>query len=199
MIKTMIGLVLLSVALCTPASAANPPAPNWYVSVNGGFNQSDIIEIPFFVDDNSGYTVGGAVGTWVDAVPGLRIEAELGYRQNAVDLFGGFLQADHNTFTLMANAAYTIPVELGPVRPYVLGGIGYGATEIVLENIALAKLEASGVTYQLGAGLETDVAQGVTFGVGYRYVVAPEVDIFGIEVSDGTNHAVTAELRFAFP
>ena len=171
-----IALVLLSVS---PVAAKGT-----YTSIYGGANFHDVISAPF-VDDNTGYVVGGTVGTSIDSVPGLRIEADLSFRQNEVDLFGGFLSVDHDTVALMGNVVYDLPVKLGPVHPYVLAGIGYGHTEATFEDVALLKLEASGVAWQLGAGLNTNLSDNVTAGIGYRYFQAPELEVLGLELSDG--------------
>lgn len=191
MLRMIVGFVALAVVLGTAE------AKGFYVGTYGGWNQDDVISHPW-VEDNSGFALGGVLGTSIDAVPGLRVEADVAFRQNEVDVFGGFLSVDHDTFTLMGNLVYDIPAKLGPVTPYVLAGVGYGSTQATFENVGLASLEASGVAWQLGAGLTMPVADGVTAGVGYRFTQVPEISVFGAELSDGSNHAVVAELRFSF-
>lgn len=178
-------------------AAASANAKGFYTSVYGGANWDDVINAPF-VNDNTGMVIGGTVGTTIDQVPGLRIEADISHRQNEVDVFGGFIKADHNTFALLGNVVYDLPVELGPVHPYVLAGVGYGHTEATFENVSLLKLEASGVAWQLGAGVNTKVADGVIAGVGYRYFNSPEIDVLGLNLSDGTNHSLVAHVAFQF-
>lgn len=189
---------LISVALAlTVALASTASAKGFYTSVYGGANWDDVISAPF-VDDNAGFVIGGTVGTTIDSVPGLRLEADVSFRQNTVDIFGGFISADHDTFGLLANVAYDLPVNLGPVHPYVLAGVGYGHTEATFEDVSLLKLEASGVAWQLGAGLNTQVADGVVAGIGYRYFNSPELEVLGLEVSDGSNHSLVAQVSFTF-
>lgn len=184
-----IALVLLSVS---PAAASG-----FYVSAYGGANWDDVIDAKG-VDDQTGSVIGATVGTSVASVPGLRIEADLSFRQNEVDLFGGFISADHDTTALMGNVVYDLPVKLGPVHPYVLAGIGYGHTEATFEDVALLKLEASGMAWQLGAGLNTNLSDTVTAGIGYRYFQGPELEVLGLELSDGSNHSVVAQVAFQF-
>jgi opacity protein-like surface antigen len=186
------ALALAALLIPTPSMAKG-----FYTSAYGGANWDDVISSDF-VDSNTGFVIGGTLGTSVDSVPGLRIEADASFRQNQIDLCGGYLTADHDTYALMANVAYDIPANLGPVHPYVLAGIGYGHTEATFENVSLAKLESSGVAWQLGAGLNTTVADGVTAGVGYRYFVGPELNVFGSNVSDGSNHSLVAQVSFSF-
>lgn len=184
-----IALVLLSVS---PAVASG-----FYVSAYGGANWDDVINAKG-VDDQTGSVIGATVGTSVASVPGLRVEADLSFRQNEVDLFGGFISADHDTVALMGNVVYDLPVKLGPVHPYVLAGVGYGHTEATFEDVALLKLEASGVAWQLGAGLNTNLSDNVTAGIGYRYFVGPELEVLGLNLSDGSNHSVVAQVAFQF-
>lgn len=186
---TALALVLISVA---PASAKG-----FYTSAYGGANWSDVISTPF-VEDNTGYVIGGTLGTSIDSVPGLRVEADLSFRQNEVDLFGGFISADHDTVALMGNVVYDLPVKLGPVHPYVLAGVGYGHTSATFEDVALLKLESSGLAWQLGAGLNTNLSDTVTAGIGYRYFQGPEIEVLGLNLSDGSNHSVVAQVAFQF-
>lgn len=165
-----------------------------YVSLHGGANWSDTVSAPG-VEDETGFAIGAAVGMPVKSVPGLRLEGEVSYRNNEVDVFK-FITADHESFTIMGNVVYDLPVHLGPVQPYVLGGVGYGQSTATFENVALLKLESSGLAYQLGAGAEVDIADGIRAGIGYRYVVTPEIEVLGLELSDGSNHEVLATIRF---
>lgn len=189
--KTLIGLVLFAV-LCSFPAAAN----EWYVGAYGGANWNDVISQKF-VDEKTGYVVGGVVGRNVPSVSGLRIEADISFRQNEVDIFGGKISADHDTFALLGNAVWDAPIYLGPFQPYLLAGVGYGHTEATFEDIALLKLENSGFAWQLGVGANARVAEGITAGIGYRYLQAPDIEVLGTELSDGSNHSVVAELKFA--
>jgi len=97
----------------------------------------------------------------------------------------------------MGNVAYDFN-NVGTFRPYVLAGVGFAHTEGVIGNLSLATLESSGFAWQLGAGLNTQVADGVTVGVGYRYFQGPELDLLGaFEVSDGSNHSVMATVTLS--
>lgn len=200
LIKTA-AVVALSVGtligLTEVASADGAFTGGSYVGIYGGANWDDVISSKF-VDDNSGYTVGGVLGTRVNAVKGLRIEADLSTRQNDVDIFGGKINAQHETTAILGNVVYDVPVDLGPVRPYVLAGLGYAKTTATFEDVSLLKLEASGVAWQLGAGINTVIAPGVTAGVGYRYLQGPAIEVLNTELSDGSNHSLVASVNFAF-
>lgn len=183
MFRTLFATCALVLASVIPAQA------DTYVTGFGGANWDDVASP---LDSDTGFVVGGALGTSVKAVPGLRAELEVAFRTNDVDVFKGFIQAEHNTTSVMGNVAYDFNAGIGPFRPYVLAGVGYAHTEGVIENLSLATLESSGFAWQLGAGVNTQLAEGVKAGVGYRYFQGPELEVLGFEVSDGSNHAVLA-------
>lgn len=178
--------------LVTTASAEGS-----YVSVYGGANWDDVINAPG-VSDNAGYVVGGTVGTSVKSVPGLRIEADLSFRRNDIDLDVCVpLKVAHETTAVLVNAVYELPLKVGPVQPVALVGIGLGHSEATLESISLARVENTGFAFQLGAGLETSLTDDIKLGVGYRFLKTEPLEVFGQELSDGSNHSVVASLRFA--
>lgn len=185
-------VLLASVASVALASVAT--AGEWYSSVYGGYNKDEIISAKG-VDDQSGYVIGGTVGKKIQGVPGLRIEADLAFRQNEVELFGGFISADHDTTSLLVNAAYDFQVDW-KVKPYILAGVGVAKTSATFEDVALLRLESTGLAYQLGAGMNFKVAEGITAGAGYRYFQADEIEVLGLNLSDGTNHSVVAQVTF---
>lgn len=185
------GILLLAVVL-TPSAFAR----DTYVGAYGGGNWDDVIEAPF-VSDNPGIVIGGVLGTSIPSVPGLYVEADVSFRQNEVDLFGGALTADHDTFALLGNVVYAVDVGLGSVKPYGLLGVGYGHTEATFENITVLNLSSAGFAWQAGAGVMTPLADGVTIGAGYRFLMGPRLDVLGTELSDGRNHSAVLELRVA--
>lgn len=166
---------------------------NSYVTAFGGGNWDDVSSP---ISSDTGYVVGGAVGMNVKSVPGLRAELEVSYRQNDVSVFK-FIHASHETTAVMGNLAYDFDAGLGAVKPYVLAGVGYGRNKGVIENVSLLSLESSGFAWQLGAGVNAKVAEGVTLGVGYRYLQTPDISVLGYEVSDGSNNSVLATLTFS--
>ena len=193
-----LGLVL---ALVAPAMAQDKEsAPGWYIGTYGGANWDDVISAKG-VSDNTGYVIGAVVGTPLRQLPGLRIEADMSLRQNDVDIsFGGpfTINATHETFALMGNVVWDVPLEAGPIHPYALIGAGYAHNEGRFENISLASVENSGFAWQLGAGVNTELTDGIIFGVGYRYLQSPDISVFGTTLSDGGNHAVLVELKTTF-
>lgn len=185
--RLMLTLVASLVACCTQATAAD-----WYTSLYGGGNWNNVIDAPF-VEAQPGLVIGGTVGRNL-AVPGLRIEADLSYRHNEVELFGGAINADHDTTGLMMNAVYDLGA--GPVKPYLLVGIGYAHSEAVFESVSILKLEASDVAFQAGVGLNAPLFPGARIGVGFRVFKGPAIEVLGTELSDGVNKSVVGSLSF---
>lgn len=184
-----IFVALASLAVALPAMAGD-----WYASVYGGINADDVIDVAF-VESQTGALVGGTVGRSTP-VPGLRIEADMSFRTNDVEIFGGVITAKHDTTALMFNAVYDIDVNDPLAAPYILAGVGYANTTATFENVALLRLEASDVAFQAGAGINFKVWPGSKVGLGYRFLQGPTVEVLGVELSDGSNHSAVAQLTF---
>lgn len=191
MLKSLRIAAFSIAALVSTSLVAN--AGGTYVSGNLGANWDDVASP---LESDTGFVVSGALGTSVKSVPGLRAEVEVAFRTNDVDVYSGYIEAEHNTTSVMGNLAYDFN-NVGTFRPYVLAGVGFAHTEGVIENLSIATLESSGFAWQLGAGLNTQVADGVSVGVGYRYFQGPELEVFGSEVSDGSNHSVMATVTLS--
>lgn len=189
----MIRLVTFMLAAMVVASSAHAGG---YVGAYGGINWDDVISSPL-VDSNAGFAVGGVLGMPVKSVPGLRVEADVSFRQNASDLLGGKIGVDHDTIAVLGNVAYDMGfATVGPAVPYILLGAGVARTQATFEDIALARLESTGFAWQAGIGINVNVADGAAIGFGYRYMQGPELEVLGLELSDGSNHALVAELHF---
>lgn len=202
-LKTTVSLAALFAGIASApmaqADGATSKGDYSYVGLYGGVNWNDVLKSPY-VDSETGYVFGGVLGTHVPSVKGLRLEADLSFRQNEIDVYSGLVTADHDTTALLGNVVYDLPadvVALGNLKPYVLAGAGFAQTEATFENVSLLKLESSGFAWQLGAGVNAELAEGVTLGVGYRYFQGPSLEVLGTELSDGSNDSVVASVNFA--
>jgi len=184
--------VLLLIAASLVACCASATAGDWYASAYGGINRNSVTEAPF-IDLKTGGVFGGAVGKRIAKIEGLRVELDLSYRTNEVDLT--FITAQHETTGAMFNVAYDIKTD-GDVRPYILLGAGMAHTQATFENISLLRLEASDFAYQAGLGASVPLAPGVSLSVGYRFFQGPVIEVFGVELSDGQNHSLIGSLSF---
>ena len=214
---------LALLALSAPAQAAGS---GWYVNLSGGANwlanddgffASTIggDTLAFTPDSDTGWMISGAVGLSLNnMVQGLRVEAEVGYRNNQVDGIwtsstgasdSGLLDYEHSTLSVMANVWYDF--DLGNVRPYVGGGVGWAETELdgafLGGTIPAISHSDDGFAWQLGAGLNFAISPNVQLGVGYRYFEGPEVNIgapFGANGATGDvenqNHTAVVSLTY---
>lgn len=203
---------LAALALALTCSVAS--AEGTYVSGFGGANFASDFGTSFGPaslnsNTDTGYVIGAAVGTWVSGVKGLRIEGEVAYRSNDLGLaltVGApppviTLPGSDETWSFMGNLAYDIPVGNFPLKPYVLGGVGYADRTISVNTPFLLTYEANeaGIAWQLGAGAHYALSDTVAAHIGYRYFQGPDISrSFGpVGVSaDGNDSSVIAGLTF---
>lgn len=162
-------------------------------------------------DLDGGFIIGGAIGTTLHE--NLRGEVEFSYIQADVDtIFGGIPVPDDVTVTstgynLLANLWYDFSNDSG-FTPYIGGGVGFGKTVVSSDDVS-GEITASGLLYQLGAGVKVDVADNIALDVGYRYRVLSDAETdfdFGgppppadVDVTtDAVNHIVQAGVTFGF-
>ncbi len=220
-------LWLATTAMALLATAPQADADGVYVSVFGGGNflqddanggVSGFYTSRESFDADTGFVVGAAVGTGLDNwVKGLRIELEASYRRSDVGgawseqtFFGGSsgsIDANMSTFSIMSNVAYDIDVGM-KVKPYVIAGAGWARSHFDGALVTTGgdkwfndfDTESSGFAWQLGAGLNYEVAPGVDVGLGYRYFDGPNTSYFAGKNNiannkhDNDSHAVTISL-----
>jgi hypothetical protein len=142
-------------------------------------------------DKNS--NIGVAFGT-MGRVAGF--EAELGY---ARDFFGEIPGASSNVLTFMSNLM--IAPRVGPVRPYVVGGVGLFKTHVEFTSIGLLETNNNSFGWDFGGGLM--IFFGDHIGVRgdlRRFSTFQERSILGFDISNerlGFNRAA-ASLVLAF-
>lgn len=199
---------------------------NFVQDSSGGFEfatETAFLSEHDFLDADTGFALGAAVGVRLDNwLNGLRTEFEVSYRRS--DLGGtwdlafdfpflespiatsGTIDGNLSTFAIIANVAYDIDVDW-KVKPYVIAGAGWARSKLdgVLIPINDSELppigvdsEGNGFAWQLGVGLNYEVAPGVDVGLGYRYFKGPSTSIFSGKFptndSDNRNNSVMATL-----
>ena len=184
----MRGFILFALSLACCVSQASAGG---YASVYGGANWDTVIDVPY-VEAQQGYVAGATLGRTIPAIPGLRVEADLSYRTNDVDIFDGCLKAKHETTGLLFNVAYDFGS--GPLKPYLLAGAGMARTTGTIPG--LFSIGASDLAYQVGGGVQMQIMPGVSAGLGYRFFQAPIIELYGTELSNGENHSAVASLSF---
>jgi len=220
-----------ALALATPANAKGL----WYVNVVGGANFIDdndfsvnpagFTTLTWNTEADTGFIVAGAVGMYFgNVMSGLRGEVEVSWRSNQVDgdwrsnysavtpFASGTISYDHQTFAVLANVWWDIPVG-GGINPYIGGGVGWADTDIEGDYVCVGggncvggafDFSEDGFAWQLGAGINFDISPNVMLGVGYRFFQGPEPtalpDQFTFNISrhdlDNQNHSAILNLTF---
>jgi opacity protein-like surface antigen len=150
----------------------------------------------FAPSSDVGFVLHATVGAHLDQIfNGLRIEAEGSYRRANVngnwtsntgtptDVSAGNLDFDESVWAILGNVWWDI--NLGSsLTPYIGGGAGYGESKLegtfkgaTPSGAPNFKLTDDGFAWQLGAGVNWQIGPNVAIGVGYRYFVAPSVDV----------------------
>lgn len=164
-----------------PADGGDPDAADWYVSLFGGAQFGEDMAVDgfnaqvFALDNKTGYTVGGAIGTHL--VPGLRAELEVSYMRQAADSVSLSLgvkpPTSGNIEQVYVLANIWMDIQLGPVSPYVGAGIGVGVVNPDGFDFAGASsswdTDGFGLAGQFGAGVRVAVTDALTLDAGYRF------------------------------
>lgn len=186
--------VVAAFVLSHTAALAGP----FYVSTSFGPNWDEDSSLPF-VSEDTGLVGTVALGTYVKGVNGLRFEIEAGYRthDSTFNPPGPLaITLEHDTTTVMANAVYDFS-GMDRVVPYVLLGAGVAHTELTAGGLSLLTVENDGFAWQAGVGVNYRLTDSVEVGLGYRYLEAPQLELFGFELDGGGNHAVLATATIA--
>lgn len=194
----------------------------WYFSIFGGVQSLGSAEADdgsaafgqfFDFDADLGWTAGAAVG--VQVTDFLRGEVEFstgGVGLTEVTIDGGVDPFDGDSYDIddgSASATYLLgnvwfDLDTGTAfTPYIGGGIGAGY--LTAEgDIGLGDpidLEGWGWAYQVGAGVQFDVADNIAVDLGYRYKAIVDADLEGNgddAVADVSSHVVQAGLKIGF-
>ncbi|PZN97193.1 MAG: hypothetical protein DCF31_01745 [Alphaproteobacteria bacterium] len=202
--------------LATAASAQVAP----YVAVTGGLTFPKDIQTDTGIsgDLKNGYAFTIAAGTGLGPI---RAEIEGSYRRSSVDGARGFgLElpgtGSASALSAMANAYFDPAFNIGPLQPYVGGGIGisrFRASDIGAVGLPFGgpvtsfgpiSGDRTGFAWQLMAGVGIALTETTSITAGYRYFATPGVTVrnvpqFNAVRIDGLKiHAVEAGLRFSF-
>lgn len=225
--KTRLALLATTtLAVLVAAAPAEAKGSGWYLNISGGANWSNddsfaVVNtassdsFSFNPNADTGFIVSGAVGMSLDNVlQGLRAEVEVGYREDKVDGAwasdtdtsadptgndAGTLDYTHSTFSVLANAWYDF--DIGGVKPYVGGGIGWADSDLdgnfVGGTVPALSTSDSGFAWQLGAGVNFSISPNMMLGVGYRYFRGPEVTVLPPDTGNTTSSEVDDESHSA--
>jgi outer membrane protein OmpA-like peptidoglycan-associated protein len=206
---------LAAIMIAGPAFATE----GWYGKVDAGYGfdgslETDRLTTPAFGGDL------GLDNDWMEDVGigygfsnGFRLEGEIAHRYNAIE-GGSTVQNGGNTqvYTGMINALIDLN-QGGAVQPYFGVGVGIGRVDA---NAADGPANSKAVTaffddsdtalaYQGLLGLGFKASEQLTFDVGYRYMMIPNLEFAGRNgaaarqyEADYKHQAVTVGLRWQF-
>ena len=118
----------------------------------------------------------GAMGTV------LGFEEELGYAKN---FFGTAPGLDSSVLTLMSNLM--LAPQIGPVRPYFLGGIGLIKTHVSLTPSSVLTYDNNNAGWDLGGGLIVLLGSHLGVRGDIRYFHAfQDLNVLGFTIGDTT-------------
>ena len=196
----------MTCALSAPAFADEAVSGNNYARLSAGVISPEDIDVTvgptvtFSFD--TGYTVSGAVGTWVN--DNITVEGEATYLSADFDKgeSGGVsvaIDGDFSSALLLANAAFHLSGKNASLDPYVGAGVGVAFSKLSIDSIGGVAVNqsdsATDAAAQLSAGLNLSLASGVSVGAQYRYLYIDS----GSDDSDGfSGHNLTANVTFAF-
>ena len=175
-------LTTMAATFCSAASIVQAqPAGSNYVQMNLGSGLGGNVHVSASdptvgsgsadVGVHPGIFASAAVGHTLP--DGFAVEGEAYYAHNsgktensagtssAVSSYGG-----------LANLMYAIG-QVSGVVPYVGGGVGYGHSEI---EVFGGSVGASGLVWQLRAGISGDISPTAKWDLGYRYFSEPRFD-----------------------
>jgi opacity protein-like surface antigen len=224
---------LAAATLAALFAAADAAAQGFYLKVMAGY--SDATSADFTDDDptspdcflkvtstncvggqlNSlGSSFVGGIGAGILLPHGFRIDLTYqnrsGYNLSGTDPAGTTFDPQLTSNSLMVSGFYTLPVSLGPVKPYI--GVGIGASRNKLDNInwndptccsgTLPGGSTTQFAWQLTLGAEWEFAKNWILEFYYSYadmgkfVKAQGSDVSGAQFNaSGTTDAATGKLR----
>ena len=171
-------------AQAIPAHGGDPDGTDWYVSLFGGAAIGEDMGVDYgtvyTIDNKTGFTIGGAVGTYL--APGLRGELEVSYMRQATDSYSGpagttfSSSGDVDQVFVLANLWKDI--HAGRFSPYIGAGFGVGvvSTDDYVFDPAGANngplswdTDGVGLAGQFGAGVRVAVTDALSVDAGYRF------------------------------
>ena len=210
--KSIIPIALVTVAFAAfhaPASAQVGP----YISLGGGIHMprsSNLLvgTTAGNADFDNGWLINGAFGYKWDS--GVRLEAELGWREADVDNFNGTpWTGSQKTWSTMGNLLYDFNTD-GDVTPYL--GVGAGVSWVGWKNNFKGPTTPtfdgtdSKFTWQGIAGVGTSVNEKLKFYLEYRYIATGNTS-FPANIATATpvvtghkdrSHNVLVGFRYSF-
>lgn len=199
----MAGIVLV---FACGAQAEEKGSKPWYFALNGGgaWYEDWKIDALGSASMDTGFTVSGAFGRYIDEIRVFRLEAEVLYDRASVGKISGTTASGTVSNTaLMFNAIYDIRTDSSWV-PYFGGGIGYSLVDmdkLSSGGVALFNDTDGAFSWQIKAGVAYEFSPAWAINLGYRYYDTGNLDFTGPGGTQVTSEGTTiqsAELGIRF-
>jgi opacity protein-like surface antigen len=171
--------VLAILAFTAFACATAPPArADGFISPYVGYNFGGDAGCPHITGcEDKRLNAGVALGVLGG---GFGFEEEFGYAKN---FFGEAPGLDSSVFTVMSNLM--IAPKIGPVQPYVLGGIGLMKTHVSLTPSSVLTTDNNNAAWDVGGGLIVFFGEHVGLRGDVRYFHAfQDLTVLGFTISN---------------
>ena len=116
-----------------------------------------------------------------------------------VDTFSGSNQGSTNAFTAMLG--YYLDFQMGPLRPYIGGGVGIASIMFDRHRLnepagarAIMNDRDAKLAWHAGFGLSFEMRQGIIFDVGYRLLRVEDVNL---TTRDSANVALSSKTAYS--
>ena len=180
----------------------------WYVSIGAGGAWYQDLKLNGAIvgtaSMDTGFTVNGAIGRYLDNERVIRLEAEAIYDRAEISNIGGTkVSGDLSNVGLMFNILYDIKTNSSWV-PYLGGGIGYSQVfvdDLSVGGVTLVDDSAGAFAWQFKAGIAYEFNPSMAVTLGYRYFGTDNVSFdskIGGSVNTGGTDIQNAELGFRF-
>lgn len=178
MIVRLLRILTAGIIFVFAAGAqAQGQAPKlWYVALGAGSVWYDTLSVTGTttgtVNMDPGVTLNGAIGTYLDDVRVLRLEAEAVYAVSDVSNIGGTTaRGNISTAGLMFNFLYDIHLSPRWI-PYLGGGIGYSRVNFdnfSSSGVLIADDSNDVFSWQFKGGIAYQFSPSLAMTLGYRY------------------------------
>jgi len=192
-------LALLSTAALATAAQAKD---GFYLAPSAGLMMPSDVDVTLegisgSVDYDNGYVLGLALGYRLGM---FRVEGELGYAEQdgaTVKAAGQSLDADFETGLVTATVAGFVDFDLGPVKPYVGAGLGYGWSTVEIAGLDDLDVDDTDSNFIMfgEAGVALPISDTIEIVPSYRYLWANNG---GDGFEDDSAHLLRVGMRVSF-
>lgn len=198
--------ILIGASLIALPAVAQAETNGWYAGVAAGWNQTRDGDISGTgINHSTSYDHGWAgLANLGYGFGQIRVEGELGYRQNDVDKVGGVASGgDVSSWSVMGNVLYDFPVDF-VVKPYIGAGIGGAHVDFdgVTRNGAFLDDSDTVFAYQGIVGAGIDLTSQWRLNLDYRYFATLDAGVTtkqnqGVD-AEYSNHTVMLGIVYKF-